>query len=114
MKLPRTRYEPTISNGEPHGTPYTMSVRCWVHGAYGPVHAGYQVDRGLNKPWPEPITWGPADNAHTVPVIIPKVPVSSVMAVSYDNQPAPTNAPVWIQEHFLGLFDYDVYGETED
>jgi hypothetical protein len=96
MKLPRTKLEPSISNGTPHGTPYTMSVRCVVHGTYQATAAADQVLRGLNRPWPEPLTWPTFDQMYATSVVIPKVPISSVMQVSYDNTTIPAGAPAFL------------------
>jgi len=109
MKLPRTKYEPTIENGTPHGTP-RMDVRVLAPGTYGGEHTAQYNSNGLNRPWPEPLTWGHADLGYYAPITIRNVPLICIMRdTSYDIiSPLPNpNAPAWWQTaQIVNVSDY--------
>jgi len=116
MKLPRTKYEPTIANGDKRGLP-GMAIRVLVSGSYGPVHTAARAVKGFNVPVLESLTWPVMDSETYVPVIIPNVPFSSIAALSYDSTPysiTGRDLPQMVSESAFGLADYSVYYQPEE
>jgi hypothetical protein len=92
MKLPKTKYEPSIGNGIPHGIPYSMPIRVLVPGTLD--HPEW-----LEHPWPDVpdnLSMGCSDGGVYANVVIPDVPISSARRLFYDTALAGNNAPpIW-------------------
>lgn len=84
MKLPKTKYEPTMLNGEPHGIPYRKTIRVLAPGTF--AHPEW-----LPHPFPQGVDiWdiGGWDEGLYANCIIRDVPVSCLMGITYDTLPA--------------------------
>jgi hypothetical protein len=80
----KTRYEPSIVNRPYPKVPYTMDIRVMIPASLGVNHTAAVVAIGANKPLPWALQIGPCDAMNYVPVVIPNVPLSSIMALRYD------------------------------
>lgn len=125
MKPPRTRYEPTLFNLKPSRTPYTMDIRVLAPGTYGVQHTLAAQNNGIVRPWPEPLKYGPCDSMNYVPIVIPDVPLSSIMRQRYDvrgqnpfynglTQVAGLNIPTIWTTQYNDVGDYSIYFSYED
>lgn len=111
MKLPKTRYEPTIENGVPHGVPYTMDINVIFPTPYSQAVLDAYININLDI---GNVAAAKLHHSTTLPysaVTIPRVPISSVRALSFDVAPAvtitgPSETQDWADGRYQAVGEY--------
>lgn len=99
MKLPKTKFEPTIENGQAHGIPYTTELCCLFPTPHSAQGLSWYQNKGVNVGNVLAARLHHVSYAPYSPVVIPNVPIACIRALSYDVCPVYTpTGPVETQD----------------